>query len=107
MEKRIEGWGVDRKLEDRPGVPMEKPTTQPDAPRAIVVRSSAVPPRGLSRFLRRRAYRIPDHMPRHWLYLMMADRVDAVEHGFLRPVALLFGFGLASAGARYLRRRFA
>ena len=107
MEKRIEGWGVDRRQEDRPGVPMERQTSQPDAPRAPVIRSSAVPPRGLSGFLRRRAYRIPDHEPRHWLFLMVADRVDAVEHGFMRPLALLFGFGVVGAGARYLRRRLA
>jgi hypothetical protein len=73
----------------------------------VVVRSSAVPPRGLSGFIRRVAYRVPDHKPRHWLYLMLADRIDAVEHGFARPLALLFGAGLIGAGVRFYRRRLA
>lgn len=92
---------------DRPGVPMEQspphpmgaahwtqPERQPD-PGNILKRSdlseltpvfgTAVPPRGLSGVLRRAAYKIPEHHTSHWLTLMLADRIDAIEH---RPARL-------------------
>jgi hypothetical protein len=37
------------------------------------------PPRGVSGLLRTLAYQIPDYRPRHWLLLIMADRVDTLE----------------------------
>jgi len=37
---------------------------------------TAQPPAGLSGILRRMAYRVPEHRPRHWMPLMLADRVD-------------------------------
>ena len=108
----------DIEFERRPGVPMEHPphragvpnwTTperQPPVPgvthgvelRGLTpVFSSAVRPRGLSGWLRRRAYRIPGHHPAHWMTLLFADRVDVVESRVRRllpwllvPAALLF-----------------
>lgn len=84
----------------RPGVPMEQdpkpvghahwttPERQPD-PGNILKRKgldeltpvfgTAVPPRGLSGLMRRAAYEIPEHYTSHWLVLLLADRVDAVE----------------------------
>ena len=61
---------------------------QTDEPRPFVgpnrfltpVYSTALPPRGLSGLLRRKAYTIPDHKPQRWMLLLAADRVDVLEH---------------------------
>lgn len=95
----IQGWGADREMTARPGVPMEhapksargahweQPVRQPqsvpithryDAP-VTPVFGTAQPPKGLSGRLRRTAYRIPEWRARHWLLLLLADRVDMVE----------------------------
>ncbi len=124
----VRGWGVDADTRARPGVPAEidpprpsgtphytEPTQQGTSPRPLIGRGRSltrvyatdVPPRGLSGALRRLSYRIPDYRARRWLLLMLADRVDALEHG-RRRVALLAALaagGLAFAGARALRSR--
>ncbi len=41
--------------------------------------STAIPPRGLSGLMRRLAYDTPEHLVRHVLLLLLADRVDVVE----------------------------
>lgn len=110
-------WGVDRRLQDRPGVPKEA-----DPPRVVgnahwsvperqhtergslvspsrpltPVYSSANPPRGLSGMIRRAAYHYPEYKPRRWLMLMLADRVDALEHNVPRTAWLLGGLGAAA-----------
>ncbi len=118
---KIPGWGVDRRPELRPGVPMEMPPRAAQAPappeQAVVepplpksaslermtpVFGTAVPPRGLSGLLRRAAYRIPEHRPSHWLLLLLSDRVDVVE-GLLGDLA----GGLGGLGARIGPRRAA
>lgn len=51
--------------------------------------------------MRRAAFEIPEHKTSHWLTLLLADRVDVLEHdlGRVAPVAL----GLAAlAGATAL-----
>lgn len=84
----------------RPGVPMEaEPSRAEGAPPGEPVRQSnadqhlhragldrptpvvgmAQRPRGVSGALRRGAYRIPEHYARHWMLLMLADRVDVLE----------------------------
>jgi hypothetical protein len=94
------GAGIDAPRERRPGVPME---TAPRAaagvhwdvperqePAVEVLKRSDLthltatfgttqPPHGLSGALRRYAYTLPDHRPRHWAVLLLADRVDVVE----------------------------
>lgn len=40
-------------------------------------------PRGLSGILRRIAYRIPDYRAKRWALLLIADRIDKIEHGWL------------------------
>jgi hypothetical protein len=96
----IPGWGVDRRREDRPGVPKEAPPhplpgahwQEPERqiPMLPVLKhalleeptpvfSSAQPPRGLSGALRRVAYSVPDHRAGHWVILRIADRIDIVE----------------------------
>ena len=57
---------------------------------------TAIPPKGLSGVIRAIAYRYPDHLTRHWLLLLMADRVNFVERMFTRfpfivPAALVGG----------------
>ena len=80
----------------RPGVPMEHlPEPFPTAPERVVVQrprvevlqvlgrkkpawvvSNAQPPRGLAGRMRRRAFRIPEHHPEHWMLLLAADRLE-------------------------------
>jgi hypothetical protein len=47
--------------------------------RLTPVFGTAQPPRGLSGWLRRRAYRVGEHRARHWAMLLAADRVDVME----------------------------
>ena len=90
------GRGDDVELTARPGVPMEhSPEPFPTAPERVVVQrprvevlqipgrkkpawvvSNAQPPRGLAGRLRRRAFRIPEHHPQHWMLLLAADRLE-------------------------------
>ncbi|MFO7177060.1 MAG: hypothetical protein DIU78_000035 [Pseudomonadota bacterium] len=124
----VMGWGVDRRLEDRPGVPMEQSPPRPvgsptwqvpeqqrseRAPLVAATRtltpvySTALPPRGLSGALRRAAYRIPDYRARRWLLLLLADRVDVIEHNPRATAKFLSGIGavaLVVLALRALRR---
>src|SRR4051812_29173212 len=80
MQMQIPGWGVDRRLADRPGVPLEQErhvgfdTLQGQPPYRETIAL-----KGLSGVLRRAAYVHPDWKPRRWLMLMLADRIDAFE----------------------------
>lgn len=101
MERTMETHGYDQAPENRPGVPMEtEPRPDPDAPWTTPPRQesgeehlkrvgrddltpvygTAQPPAGVSGVMRRMAYRIPEHEARRWLLLLMADRVDVLEH---------------------------
>jgi hypothetical protein len=121
---QILGAGIDIPRRRRPGSPMEstphdapgahgealvrQPVTaeilkRADLPELTPVFGSAQPPHGLSGALRRYAYRIPDHRPRHWALLFFADRVDVGESAIAdlvrrRPVAVAGGLALV-AGA--------
>lgn len=105
---------VDRDPASRPGVPMVPETpmaisAQPVARQSSAVEvlfsvdvghltpvfSTAVPPRGLSGVMRRRAYRMHEHHARRWLVLLLADRVDVWESQ-VRRHPLIFA-GLAGA----------
>lgn len=118
------GRGVDAPLENRPGVPMEKvppspvgaaPWASPDLqePRVEVlvhaqraeltpVFGTGQPPRGLSGVLRRVAYKIPDHRVKHWMLLLLADRIDVQQNRIVRvarsPLTWVIG-GVAAVGA--------
>lgn len=120
----IEGRGVDLDPGRRPGVPME----QPPHPRAGAqmpiepqrsdypvlkhggrremppVYGTAVPPKGMSGVLRKLAYSYPDHLAKHWMVLMMADRVDAWENRFRRVLPLAGVLLLGGLTVRLLRR---
>jgi hypothetical protein len=101
LRARIPGWGVDLDPKNRPsahrvvfqentGAHWEFPERQPEKwPRERSVEhkfltpvfGTACPPKGLSGKIRRYAYaRYSEANARHWLLLVIADRVDAVEH---------------------------
>ena len=97
----VPGAGIDADDARRPGVPMEAkvphpmgsahwkvPEQQPDPgnilkrkglPGLTPVFGTTLPPRGLSGWMRRAAYEIPEHKTSHWFVLLLADRVAAVE----------------------------
>jgi len=126
LSQNIPSFGVDSDPESRPGVPMELDPTpkvgakQPSQQQTVIgitgtrlpgqrltpVYGSAQPPRGLSGVIRRKAYAIPPHLDSHWLLLLAADRIDAIEHNprRLAGVALVVG-GLVAGGLSLKRRR--
>ena len=110
--------------ERRPGGPMEsrprpaagthwdEPPKQPEHGRVFrharldtltPVFGTAQPPRALSGFLRRTAYAMPDSLVRHWMLLMLADRVDALEHRAKKP-ATWVALAAFTSGVWMLRR---
>ena len=67
---------------------------------------TAQPPRGLSGRLRAAAYAIPDHFARHWMLLILADRVDVLESRVRRRPALAVAAGIgALVGTLAMARR--
>ncbi len=100
LRARIPGWGVDLDPKDRPAFPREQPDLvsgahwdfperQPELwPRErsmehkflTPVFGTSCPPKGLSGVLRKYAYaRYSEGRAAHWIILLAADRVDAVE----------------------------
>ena len=101
LRARIPGWGVDLDPNDRPSVPKlqlrtdlgeaqdEFPERQPESwprERSIEHRfltpvfGTSCPPKGLSGRIRRLAYaKYSEGRAAHWLLLLGADRVDALE----------------------------
>jgi hypothetical protein len=99
LRARIPGWGADLDPRDRPSVPREQqlptgahwdlPERQPELrPRERSIEhaqltpvfGTSCPTKGVSGVLRRLAYaRYSEARAAHWLILLAADRVDAVE----------------------------
>ena len=101
LRARIPGWGADLDPKDRPSVPRERfdpgatgahwefPDRQEEKwPRERSIEhkfltpvfGTSAPPHGLSGVLRKFAYaRYSEGRAAHWLILLGADRVDAVE----------------------------
>ncbi|NMR21010.1 hypothetical protein [Cellulomonas fimi] len=101
LRARIPGWGADLDPRMRPSVPKERfdpglngahwefPDRQPETrPRERSIEhafltpvfGTSAPPKGLSGVIRRYAYRrFSEGRAAHWLLLLGADRVDAVE----------------------------
>ena len=98
--KHIQGWGADLDRKNRPAVPMEHtpprsinapvpaPAQQqenvevfvsPERPGITPVFGTAEPPSGLSGIIRRAAYKMTESDIRHWLLLLLADRINVVE----------------------------
>jgi hypothetical protein len=108
LRARIPGWGVDLDPADRPAVPRERfdpaltgahaPEQQPEHRprersiehgRLTPVFGTSSPTRGVSGVLRRHAYRrYSEARAAHWLLLIGADRVDAVESALLSFLTL-------------------
>lgn len=127
MIQNIEGWGVDRDPRSRPGVPMEEPPhpvggahwteparqmpdervlKQPLRKELTPVFGTAAPPKGLSGLIRRMAYMAPDHKTKHWLLLLIADRVDVMERLIQRfPVIVPAAFAGGLLARRFVRVR--
>jgi hypothetical protein len=101
LRARIPGWGADLDPNDRPSVPREQydpsfsgahwdfPERQPETwPRERSIEhkfltpvfGTSCPPKGLSGVMRKLAYkRYSEARAAHWLILIAADRVDAIE----------------------------
>jgi hypothetical protein len=125
---QVVGAGIDLPRSRRPGSPMESALRdaagaqgnpiarqtvggeilrRADLQELTPVFGTAQPPRGLSGILRRYAYKIPDHKPRHWAVLFLADRVDVYESAVgeafqRRPVATTAGVALLVGAAAAL-----
>jgi hypothetical protein len=134
LRARIPGWGVDLDPKDRPAVPREQfdpgatgahwefPERQEEKwPRERSIEhefltpvfGTSTPPRGISGALRRLAYkRYSEGRAAHWLILLGADRVDAVESHIIslattRPDNPITETGVLSEGRRHgLSSRF-
>ena len=137
LRARIPGWGADLDPKDRPSVPWERsdlpptgatwtfPDLQPERwprERSIEHRfltpvfGTSTPPAGVSGAIRRYAYAYSEARAAHWLLLLGADRVDALEHHLrsfltLRPDNPLTQTGIRSElshhgiRSRYGRKR--
>ncbi|HYG20456.1 MAG TPA: hypothetical protein VD816_16065 [Ohtaekwangia sp.] len=99
--RNIKGWGIDANPENDPTYPMkhltgadhdrlnyERAEQQPvnievlhsnERPGITRVFGTSSPPSGLSGALRRYAFKFSEGSSAHWLTLIMADRVNAVE----------------------------
>jgi hypothetical protein len=99
--KNIPGWGMDADPENEPTYPMkhytgddhnhinyERSPQQPmtveilqsiERPAPTVVFGTSVPPSGLSGAIRRYAFKNSEDRYRHWLPLILADRINVFE----------------------------
>jgi hypothetical protein len=100
LKQRIKGWGADLDKKNRPAVPMERTPPRfihqhegqieqqaetvevlvsPERPGITPVFGTRQPPSGLSGMIRRAAFKTTENDIRHWLLLLLADRVNVVE----------------------------
>lgn len=99
--KNIPGWGMDADPENEPTYPMknytgddhkrinyERADQQPidleilmsnERPAMTRVFGTSVPPLGLSGMIRRYAFKHSEDRYRHWIPLILADRVNVIE----------------------------
>ncbi len=98
--QHINGWGADLDRKDRPAVPMERTPPRfihqpegelpqqpervevlvsPERPGITPIFGTGQPPSGLSGMIRRLAFKSTENDIRHWLLLLLADRVNMVE----------------------------
>jgi hypothetical protein len=99
--RNINGWGIDADPRNEPTYPMkkytgddhnrlnyERPPLQPvdveilhsnERPNVSAVFGTSNPPKGLSGAIRRFAFRYSENQYRHWLPLLLADRVNVFE----------------------------
>lgn len=106
--KDIPGWGMDADPENEPTYPMknytgddhnrinyERSEQQPvdvellistERPEVTRVFGTSVPPSGISGMIRRYAFKHSEDRYRHWIPLILADRVNVVE-GIIEDLA--------------------
>jgi hypothetical protein len=118
-------WGVDLDPARRPGVPRERssprpfpntrypPEAQQGEPASPMhgrsnktmppVFGTSCPLHGPSGLVRRLAYKIPDHYARHWLLMMLGDRVEVWSHR--AKTLAVWAFPLAGATTLVWRAR--
>lgn len=99
--KNIPGWGMDADPENEPTYPMknytgddhnrikyERADQQPESVEMLMsnerpaisrVFGTTVPPAGLSGMIRRYAFQHSEDRYRHWIPLILADRINVVE----------------------------
>jgi len=102
MPPRIEGVHWDDPAPQRSDVEILQSTEHFRRPPVF---GTSVPPRGVSGWIRRRAFRHSENDLRHWLMLLFADRVDVVESlasdarrsPRARSAAMIAGAALAAA----------
>lgn len=96
----IQGWGADLDRKNRPAVPMEHspprlegapiapPSQQPqrmeifvspERPSITPIFGTSAAPKGVSGMLRRLAYKLTENDIRHFMLLLLADRINVVE----------------------------
>jgi len=107
--KEIPGWGMDADPDNEPTYPMkqytgddhnrihyERAEQQPvevellmsnERPEVTRVFGTAVPPSGLSGAIRRYAFKHSEDRYRHWIPLILADRVNVLE-GIVEDISL-------------------
>jgi hypothetical protein len=107
LSARVPGWGVDRKPENRPGYPLyQEYRASHDTLGGQSPVTQTVAPKALSGLLRKAARQVPEWKPRHWMLLMLADRVDAFEYNLPRNLMIAGGLsGLITALLVKRRRR--
>lgn len=102
LKQRIPGWGADLDRSKRPGIPREKnqesvasgqaPKPERQVSHLRILKSTehkeltpvfgtSCPLKGLSGMIREYAYTWSEGRKRHWLLLLLADRVDVIESG--------------------------
>jgi hypothetical protein len=126
LRATIPGWGADLDVRDRPAFPREQsletgahwhfPDRQPEKwPRErslehkflTPVFGTSAPPKGISGAIRKYAYReYSEGRAAHWLLLVAADRVDAIEShvrsfATLHPDNPITETGVLSEGRRH------
>jgi len=104
----IKGWGIDADPKNEPTYPMKKYTGDDhnrlnyqrpeqqlqnveilksnERPTITAVFGSSTPPSGLSGMIRRYAFKFSESSYGHWLPLILADRINAVE-GIIEDLA--------------------
>ena len=99
--KHINGWGIDADPENEPTYPIKKytgddhnrlnyvrPPLQSETvevlhsnerPNLTATFGTSAPPSGLSGIIRRNAFKHSENTLKHWMQLMLADRINVVE----------------------------
>lgn len=99
--EHIKDWGIDADPKNDPTYPLkqrnnaehkgyswDRPPLQPqtveilhsnERPNVTAVFGDSAPPSGISGAIRRHAFKYSENHWGHWLYLLLADRVDVVE----------------------------